>query len=89
MTEFNYLTEGLKLAPSLAGALIIVFMFLRYLTNKEKQDSKDFDKRDSTIQIIATRAFEVHEKSNEVIGKNTEMMGQVKATLESVNRRLN
>ena len=76
------------MAPSLAGALIIVAMFLKYLHNKGKQDSRDFDKRDETIKVITTQAFEIHTKSNEVIEKNTEVLGQVKQTLEHVNDKM-
>lgn len=87
MAELSFLKEGLKYAPSMIGIIAIVFMFLRYLHNKEERDRQDFDKRDKTIQLISTQAFEIHKKSNEVIEKNSVLFGEMKHTIEMCGKR--
>ena len=76
------LKEGLRHAPSLVILVIIVIAFLRYLNLKDKRDQEDFDKRDVTIKGIASQQFEIHRESNKVIKENTQILGEVKHTLE-------
>lgn len=87
MDEWSFLKEGWQHAPSLIGMIALVGMFLWYLQNKDQRDKENYDKRDTTITLIANQAFEVHKESNNIIAENSKVLGEVKTSLSLFNRK--